>query len=152
MAGRARLRWRAELAQALEEAGDGVQSLLESRYLRRVERPHGLPHPRRQARSRVSGRTRYLDDLYQEYGVAVELDGQAAHPAEARWRDIRRDNASASAGIVTLRYGWADITDDPCRVAAEVAAALKVRGWPGQPRTCGPRCRMPAVSAEDPQA
>lgn len=145
MAARSRLRWRMELTEALAEAADGVQSLLESRYVRRVERPHGLPRASRQARSRVRGRTRYLDDLYGRYRVAVELDGQAGHPAEARWRDIRRDNASAAAGIVTLRYGWADITDEPCRVAAEIAAVLQQRGWPGRPHPCGPRCPVSRI-------
>jgi len=61
----------------------------------------------------------------------VELDGQAAHPAEARWRDIHRDNASAAAGLVTLRHSWADITMSPCRVAEEIAALLRLRGWEG---------------------
>lgn len=142
LAGRARLRWRPELTGALAEARDGVQSLLESRYVRWVERPHGLPPASRQVRSRVSGRTRYLDDLYREYGLAVELDGQASHPAEARWRDIRRDNATVTRGIVTLRYSWGDVTDEPCRVAAEVAAVLRQRGWRDRPRPCGPRCSV----------
>lgn len=144
MAGRARLRWRAELAEALAEAADGVHSLLESRYVRRVERPHGLPPASRQARSQVSRRTRYLDGLYRRYGVAVELDGRASHPAEARWRDIRRDNASAATGLVTLRYSWGDVTDEPCRVAAEIAAVLQQRGWQGHARPCGPDCPIPA--------
>jgi very-short-patch-repair endonuclease len=91
--------------------------------------------------SRVGGRTRYLDNRYQEFAVAVELDGQAAHPAEARWRDVRRDNASAGMGIITLRYGWAEVTEEPCRVAAEVAQVLRLRGWTGHLRGCGPCCR-----------
>ena len=77
---------------------------------------------------------------YQEFGVAVELDGQAAHPVDARWRDIHRDNARAEVGIVTLRYGWTDVTMEPCRVAAEVARVLRNHGWNGHPRACGPGC------------
>jgi hypothetical protein len=140
MAARSRLRWRARLVSALTDVGDGVHSVLEWHYVRGVERSHGLPRAERQALSRVGGLTRYLDNHYHAFGVAVELDGQAAHPAEARWRDIRRDNASAEAGIVTLRYGWADVTNEPCRVAAEVAAVLRQRGWTGYPRPCGPGC------------
>lgn len=108
--------------------------------MRGVERPHGLPRATRQALSKAGARTRYLDNLYREFGVAVELDGQAAHPAETRWRDIHRDNASAAAGIVTLRYGWADVTINPCRVAAEIAHALRQRGWTALPLPCGPGC------------
>jgi hypothetical protein len=140
MAARPKLRWRAELARALGEIGEGIHSLLEWRYIRGVEGPHGLPKAKRQAVSRAGARTRYLDNHYREFGVAVELDGHAAHPAEARWRDIHRDNASAEAGIVTLRYSWADVTGEPCRVAAEVARVLQLRGWTGHPRRCGPGC------------
>lgn len=121
VAARPRLRWRMELTSALTDTDEGIQSPLEWRYVHRVERPHGLPKAERQAMSRAGGRTRYLDNRYREFAVAVELDGQAAHPAEARWRDVRRDNASAGMGIITLRYGWAEVTEEPCRVAAEVA-------------------------------
>ena len=140
MAARPKLRWRAELTRALTDVGGGIHSMLEWHYVRGVERSHGLPRAERQAVSRAGGRTRYLDNHYGEFRVAVELDGQAAHPAEARWRDIHRDNASAEAGIVTLRYNWADVTQDPCRVAAEVGNVLRHHGWTGRPRACGPRC------------
>jgi hypothetical protein len=140
MAARSRLRWRARLISALTDVGDGVHSVLEWHYVRGVERNHGLPRATRQVLSRVGGRTRYLDNHYPDFGVAVELDGQAAHPAEARWRDIRRDNASAEAGIVTLRYGWADVIQEPCRVAGEVARVLRNQGWTGRLHPCGPGC------------
>jgi very-short-patch-repair endonuclease len=140
MAARPKMRWRTELASALTDVGNGAHSVLEWRYLRDVELRHGLPRANRQALSRADNRTRYLDNQYQEYGVAVELDGRAAHPAESRWRDIRRDNVSAAAGMVTLRYGWADVTGDPCRVANEIAAALRRGGWTGRLRPCSPAC------------
>ena len=140
MAARSRLRWRNRLASALTDIGDGVHSVLEWHYVRGVERSHGLPRAKRQSVSRVGERTRYLDNHYSEFGVAVELDGHTTHPAEARWRDIRRDNASAEAGIVTLRYGWADVIHEPCRVAAEVARVLRNQGWTGRLRPCGPSC------------
>jgi very-short-patch-repair endonuclease len=145
MAARPRLPWRSELAGALTDVGDGIHSVLEWHYVRGVERRHGLPRAKRQAASRIGGRTRYLDNHYQDFGVAVELDGQAAHPAETRWRDIHRDNASAEAGIVTLRFGWADVTQEPCRVAAEVAKVLRNQGWTGRPRPCGPGCAAISV-------
>jgi len=137
---RSRLRWRTELTDAVGDVGNGAHSILEWRYIRDVEQAHGLPRATRQAKSDAGRRTRYLDNRYPEFAVAVELDGQAAHPAEARWRDIHRDNASASVGIVTLRYGWADVTENPCRVAAEVAQVLQLHGWTGRLRACGPHC------------
>jgi hypothetical protein len=145
MAARSRLRWRGELSTALADIGEGAHSTLELRYVRHVERAHGLPRAARQAPSKVAGRSRYLDNHYREFGVAVELDGRIAHPAEARWRDIHRDNASAAVGITTLRYGWADVTTDSCRVAAEIAHVLRQRGWPGRLYACGAHCRA-AVS------
>ena len=75
--------------------GAGAHSLLELRYLRDVERPHGLPAAQRQARARLGSRNAYRDVLYEQFGVAVETDGAVAHPPEARWRDRERDNASA---------------------------------------------------------
>jgi len=140
MAARPRLRWRSELSTALADISDGVHSALELRYVRHVERPHGLPRAVRQAASKVAGRSRYLDNHYQEFGVAVELDGQVAHPAEARWRDIHRDNASATLGLLTLRYGWADVTTHPCQVAAQIGEVLRLRGWTGRLRACAPAC------------
>ena len=87
MAKRAKLRWRAELAQALGDIGTGVHSVLEYRYLHRVERPHGLPRAVRQAKVDAHGRNRYLDNLYDDYAVCVELDGLQAHPDDQRWQD-----------------------------------------------------------------
>lgn len=137
---RNRLRWRTEISAALEGVAEGAQSILELRYVSRVERPHGLPSAHRQARrTRPSGNA-YLDDLYEDYLVCVELDGQASHPAADRWRDIRRDNASAAEGIITLRFGWSDVTQRPCETAAHVAAVLHRRGWEGAVRPCGPAC------------
>jgi hypothetical protein len=146
MAGRARLRYREGLQLALADVASGVHAVLEYRYLRDVERGHGLPRARRQFRVIRGTRSEYLDALYREYLVAVETDGRLAHPAEARWADVRRDNAAAADGIITLRYGWSDVTRRPCRVAAEVGAVLSRRGWPGPLRSCGPACglRCPA--------
>ena len=74
----------------------GVHSVLEFRYLRDVERAHGLPKADRQARAVQRSSTVYRDVLYREYRVAVELDGQASHPADQRWRDIDDSQASTS--------------------------------------------------------
>jgi very-short-patch-repair endonuclease len=140
MGERSRMRWRAQLLCSLDMIDDGVRSSLEHRYVRDVERPHGLPRAVRQARVVRYGKTSYLDNLYEAYLVCVELDGLAAHPPAERWRDFRRDNAGAIDGIITLRYGWSDITGSPCQVAVQVAAVLRQRGWPGAPRPCTPAC------------
>ncbi len=139
---RPRVRWRIQLSQCLNDMAEGVSSNLEQRYVRAVERPHGLPQASRQVRVVRDGRVRYLDNLYQAQLVCVELDGRAAHPVGERWRDFRRDNAGATEGVMTLRYGWSDVSGQPCRVAAQVAAVLTQRGWPDRPRRCGAACAL----------
>ena len=99
-----------------------------------------LPAARRQVPVTLGGRRRYLDNLYQDYLLAVELDGAAAHPVTERWRDIRRDNSLAGLGMLTLRYSWSDVTSQRCQVAAQIAGVLAQRGWPGPVRRCSPRC------------
>ncbi len=139
LASRRRVRWRSELAELLSPDLAGVHSVLEYRYLRDVERPHRFPVPRRQAASRRNGRSQYQDMLYEAYQTVVELDGQVAHPGDSRWNDIRRDNAAATTGLTTLRYGWHDVTVTPCQVAAEIAAVLAGRGYPDA-RPCSAGC------------
>jgi len=148
---RSRVRWRAQLAELLSPDSAGIHSVLEYRYVRDVERPHRFPAATRQAPSRLGSRSLYRDTLYEAYKTAVELDGRVAHPGDSRWNDIHRDNAAATAGISTLRYGWLEVTTTPCEVAAEIAAALAGRGY-ALARPCSPACpvgRGPA-SAESP--
>ncbi len=136
---RPRMRWRSELAELLSPDLAGLMSVLERRYQRDVERRHGLPSGARQVRVRRGDRTEYRDVLYEEYATCVELDGHLAHPGEERWRDIRRDNAMAADGGVTLRYGWLDVTARACQTAAELDRALRRRGFAGA-RPCSPGC------------
>lgn len=114
----------------------GAESPFELRYLQDVEKAHGLPRARRQAR--VSGGRR-VDVWYQDYALVVELDGRAYHRGAAVWRDMDRDNDHTLMGIFTMRFGWHQVVTSPCRVAATVAAALHSRGWPSAPTPC-PRC------------
>ena len=146
MTKRRKIRWRAGVAEALGDVGAGAHSLLEYRYLHLVERPHGLPRATRQAQVRDANGTRYLDNLYGDYGLCVELDGLQAHPDDQRWQDTRRINKIAEYGLITLRYGWSDIDVRPCQTAVQVGAVLRSRGWAGQVRPCAPACaaRQPA--------
>jgi hypothetical protein len=121
---RGRTRWRPEMAGALNDIENGCHSLLELRYFRDVERAHKLPKGQRQApHERLGGRI-YDDVRYSEFNVVVELDGRVAHPGTSLFRDLRRDNQAAIRGDVVLHYGWSDVTDRPCGVAAQVAGVL----------------------------
>ncbi|WP_344838467.1 type IV toxin-antitoxin system AbiEi family antitoxin domain-containing protein [Kribbella ginsengisoli] len=157
------------IRQILLDTVDGVQSFLEQCYLRRVERAHGLPAADRQVRAvtaadsttvdhsgtaestttppaRPSKRVVYRDVEYSPYGVIVELDGRLGHSdALSRWRDMSRDNAAATSGKLTLRFGY-QLVSHPCETAAQVVTALRHRGWTGAPRLCSPTCAL----GEDP--
>jgi putative AbiEi antitoxin of type IV toxin-antitoxin system len=141
LAQRQRMRRRADIIRALDLAAEGAHSLLEYRYVTRVERPHGLPRGTRQRLVRRGGLRQYQDVSYEDYLLVVELDGQAAHPLEFRWRDMRRDNANTASGLATLRLGYVDVTERACVSAAVVGQALQRRGWQGVLRGCGCTCR-----------
>jgi hypothetical protein len=140
MKARKKMRWRIKLNDVLAAAGDGIHSVLEYRYVRDVERAHGLPLSKHQVRIVRDGKAIYRDAYYDKYQVAVELDGRLAHPDEERWRDSRRDNTAGALGIQTCRYGWRDIVGHPCETAQLHAQILKRRGWMGQPRPCSKDC------------
>lgn len=144
MQARKKLRWRSELSAALTDIGDGAHSLLEQRYIRRVERPHGLPRARRQVQVIRATRYSYLDNAYDAYRVSVELDGRIAHPDHQRWLDNRRVNEAAAEGRVTLVYNWADASWRSCQTAWQVSLALRRGGWPGAFCRCGPGCDGPS--------
>ncbi|GAB3871585.1 hypothetical protein ACFPIJ_41505 [Dactylosporangium cerinum] len=132
---RRKMRWRRLPESTVGDAAAGARSVLELRYLRDVERGHGLPAGRRQARVRQAGATRYRDVEYRPFATVVELDGRAYHPEELRRQDQRRDNATAAGGQRTLRYGWADVAT-PCATAIQVARTLRAGGWKGRLQPC----------------
>ncbi|MDX6263738.1 MAG: hypothetical protein QOH84_5426, partial [Kribbellaceae bacterium] len=79
-------------------------------------------------------------------GLIVELDGRVGHSdALSRWRDMGRDNAAATSGKLTLRFGY-QLVSHPCETATQVVAALHHRGWIGTPRPCSSTCAL----GEDP--
>lgn len=120
---------------------EGAQTPLELRYLRDVERAHRLPRSRKAVREQIAGRLMFRDLEYSVQGVVVELDGRRGHEdPRGMFRDRGRDNLATRTGRVTLRYGWHETTQDPCGVAAEVAAVLSARGWTGTIRPCSADC------------
>jgi hypothetical protein len=120
MDARKKMRWRHELELALGDAGEGALSVLEYRYVRYVERPHGLPAALRQQRIRQRTGNRYLDK--------------------------RRDNWNlVHEDIITLRIGILDLGDRSCHTARDIATRLQLSGWQNHPHPCHrPSC---AVSA-----
>lgn len=125
------------LEDLVGEVAAGSRSPLELRYIRDVERAHGLPTARRQQ----SPLSHYDSDVwYEEYRLLVELDGREYHSGMAALDDMDRDNDHQLIGVTTLRFGWRQVTSRSCQTAAKVARALRARGWPGVLRPC-PNCR-----------
>jgi hypothetical protein len=152
---RRRLRHRGLLRDLVTEVAGGVASPLERRYRLNVELAHGLPKAERgRAWIGPDGVRRYFDARYRLWRVRIELEGLAYHPLDRSWVDHERDNAAVLVGDVVLRYGWRAVTSNPCQVAAQVAAVLTLRGWPGPATPCGPACRVsprPGSGARVPQ-
>jgi len=135
-----RMRNRGLLVQILEDAAEGAYSVLEHRYLTRVERPHGLPTAGRQRKVRRGRSSTYRDVEYLELHTVVELDGRLGHEElNDRWDDMDRDIGSATLGDLSVRLGWQQV-EDPCRTAIAVGRILAARGWTGQLRACSKPC------------
>ena len=142
-----RLPGRRLLAEVVTDLGTGSFSALERRYLRDVERAHGLPCAARQRRVLSARGSAYRDADYVGGRVVVELDGRLGHDvAAARWADLDRDLESAASGSVTVRVGWRQVLE-PCRTATVVGRVLAAHGWRGALRPCGPACAVPTAES-----
>ncbi len=143
LAARHRFPGRAWLASVLADVSAGATSVLEHGYLVRVERAHGLPAADRQRPDRIDGGRIYRDVPYPRFRVCVELDGRFDHTALAdRDRDLDRDLETAVEAVTTVRLGWGQVYDRPCRTAVRVGAILRNGGWEGAPTHCSPGCAV----------
>lgn len=146
---RKRFPGRREVEHMLGYAAEGISSWLELEWAVGVERCHGLPAARRQVRVSQDTGSKYLDNLYEDYGVCVELDGRAAHPEREQGRDNARDRWNlAREKIVTMRFRVPDLHDQQrkCAAAADLVSVLNdhrpASGGHAGPvgRPCGPEC------------
>ncbi|WP_242624921.1 DUF559 domain-containing protein [Krasilnikovia cinnamomea] len=124
-----RARRRRIIGRAVDDATGGAHSLAELDFVALCRR-HRLPEPKLQVvRRDAAGRRRYLDALFEEWQVHVEVDG--GHHLEVRqaWADMSRQNALWIAGDRILRFpAWA-IRHDSATVVAQLRAALHAAGW-----------------------
>ena len=111
----------ARLLAATHGPPELTRSALEARFLALVER-HRLPRPL--VGARVGDYQ--LDFLWPEAGLAVELDGYAAHGTRQRFEsDRRRDRRLALVGVRTIRLTARALTYEEDAIAEELGAALK---------------------------
>lgn len=119
----------AEMRQLFRLLQLGIRSELEAWGHARVFCDPRLPRSRAQVPVKlVSGRTVYLDRLFDEEMVNVELDGAAYHGAPGqRERDLRRDSALAALGFVTVRLTHPRLHADPSAAIEELLLTLATR-------------------------
>lgn len=130
------------MQSVLADVAAGTCSVLEHGYLHRVERAHGLTGARRQVRDRLAAGTVFRDVVYR-CGLVVELDGRLFHDSTAqRDRDYDRDLETAVGRLQTVRLSYGQVFDRPCWTTRHLVALLRLHGWDGSPRPCGPACRI----------
>jgi predicted transcriptional regulator of viral defense system len=125
--GRRRLRVLKE-ALAHHRPGQIVREELEHRFLELL-RAAGLPQPETNVKVRTRRCEYEVDCLWREAGVAVELDGRAAHARAAAFEaDRARDAALSAIGLRPLRFTWHRVTEEGAEVIGELEATLAQAG------------------------
>jgi hypothetical protein len=107
-----------QLLQGIEP----TRSPLEIAFLHRVVHRHGLPVPQTNVRP-VSFT---VDFYWPEARLIVETDGRQHDDPGQRAADAVRDELHAAAGLLTLRYRWADVHRHG-QTAAEILRHWRIR-------------------------
>jgi very-short-patch-repair endonuclease len=118
-----------ELTKAIgrHRPGQTVRGELEHRFLELVHEA-GLPGPETNVKVEARRRPYEVDCLWRVEGVAVELDGRAAHERAAAFEEDRaRDAALTVLGLRPLRFTWLRVTEEPEHLLAELKATLSGR-------------------------
>jgi hypothetical protein len=123
------VRRHALIRRTAADASGGSHSLAELDLVTLCRRA-ALPVPTRQVfRPDAAGRPRYLDAIFEPWGVRVEVDGAHHMAVDQWWSDMRRHNDLARRGEVLLRFPAWLVHDRPAEVAATIRDALREAGW-----------------------
>jgi very-short-patch-repair endonuclease len=123
-----RVRARRELVGRLASASAGAESHLEHVSLTTVFNTSEFAGLLRQHAIRTDAQRHRLDMYDPETRTAVERDGASFHSrVDQRERDLRRDAALASIGILTVRLSYRDIVGRPDWCRATVREVLRAR-------------------------
>lgn len=124
---------RGMMLDILGDIEGGAQALSELDFTRKVVRQFDLPQPSRQVGKRDSrNRRRWIDVVFEEWHVIVEIDGaQHIRPLD-QWDDMERDNDMNADGYEVLRFpAWLVRTQPEC-VARKIIEALRRHGYQGR--------------------
>lgn len=110
---------------------EGVRSLGELDFARACRR-RGLPEPTRQVVRRGRNGSYYLDVVWEEWRVVVEIDGIHHTWAANVVSDALRQNEVTLRDAVVLRLPLLGLRVAPEDFFAQVEQALSCGGWPGR--------------------
>jgi predicted transcriptional regulator of viral defense system len=114
-------------ALARHRPGQIVRDELEHRFLELI-RATDIREPETNVEVRTRRRTYTVDCLWRPEGVAVELDGRAAHARVTAFeQDRERDAALSAMGLRPVRFTWRRITRAGEDVIADLVEMLGPR-------------------------
>jgi hypothetical protein len=124
-----RARRRAVTLETIGYVAGGSDALSEIDFVKLCRR-YRLPLPDQQVkRADRTGRMRYLDAFWREFGVHAEVDGGVHLEPEVWWADMRRRNDLWVAGEISLGFpAWAVRRRAP-EVAEQLRRAFCAGGW-----------------------
>lgn len=128
--GNERLRRRQLMKTTLADIEGGAHALSELDFTRLVVRQFNLPEPDRQvARRDQQGRRRWLDVVWEEARLIVEIDGAAHIDVVQYWDDMDRSNGLTLQHYQILRFPAWVIRFRSEYVAAQIKNAFREVGY-----------------------
>ena len=124
---RPRVHRRALIRATLADVAGGAEALSELDLCALVRR-FGLPEPDRQVERRDGQGRRWLDAVWHQARLVVEIDGRWHMDVRAWWADMERDNELTVDGYRVLRFPAFVVRDTPELVAMLIARALNRAG------------------------
>jgi very-short-patch-repair endonuclease len=121
-------RRRTLIAAVITDLLDGVRSLGEHEFAQ-LCRERGFPEPTRQAVRKGKDGRYYLDVIWEEWGVVVEIDGIQHSWASDVVADALRHNAVALGNALVLRLPLLGLRVAPDDFFEQIEEALVSRGW-----------------------
>lgn len=123
---------RAFIAQVVRDIACGAQTLGELDFTGAL-RKRGLPEPTRQVLRALPDSRAYLDVLFEEYNLVVEIDGAGHLWGLQQIDDCLRANEVALGDERVLRINVVGLRLHEDRFLDQVTRGLRVGGWRGSP-------------------
>jgi very-short-patch-repair endonuclease len=124
-----RLYRRKIIRQTLGDIAGGAHALSELDFTTLVVRRFKLPEPDRQVRRDERGCRRWLDALWEEARLVVEIDGAGHIDALTYWDDMNRGNSLQLGHYRVLRFPSWVVRYQPDYVAVQMRQALREAGY-----------------------